>query len=46
MTELELRNNLIKCSKLELIDMLIIQYKGLGTVQEQIEEALKQGGEL
>lgn len=40
-TENELRNNLLKCSKLELIDMILIQWRGLGDISEQIAESQK-----
>lgn len=40
MAKEEFKNNLLKCSKLELIDMLMVQYEGLSSVKEQVQEAI------
>ena len=37
MTEKNLREELSKCSKNELIDMMVIQWRGLGEIQEQLK---------
>ena len=37
MSETEMRSNLEKCSKNELIDMIIVQWRGLGEFQEQFK---------
>ena len=40
MTKEEFRKNLEECSKTELIDMMIIQWLGLGEIQDQMKMIL------
>ena len=45
MTELKFRENLDKCSRNELIDMIVVQWKGLGDFQEQFKMTIPKYGE-